>query len=152
MCLGSSDLTRYNMGYVCLMASTCDKNGLYNKAAVAMIREMRKDLMRLGFGPFNFWRQMTGGAHGTACQILLATIYLGFFRATHLQLHFFTFMFIVGSCQALSHGVFALLPVCDTISMYGFTSWVRSTDTQKDQYAGNAVKGRASATIWHGGY
>ena len=59
---------------------------------------------RLGFGPFNFWRQMTGGAHG----------------------------------------VFALLPVCDSISMYGFTSWIRSTDTQKDQYAGNAVKGRAS--------
>lgn len=74
----------------------------YIKAAVAAVREMRRDLLRLGFGPFHFWRQMTGGAHG----------------------------------------VFALLPVCDSISLYGFTSWVRSdvyTSIQRDQYAGGVL-------------
>ena len=79
----------------------------YIKASVAMMREMRKDLLRLGFGPINFWRQMTGGAHG----------------------------------------IFAMLPVCDTVSLYGFTSWVGSdvySKTQRDQYAGKA-RGRA----WH---
>lgn len=84
----------------------------YIKAAVAQVREMRKDLLRLGFGPFGFWRQLTGGAHA----------------------------------------VFSLLPMCDSVSLYGFTTWVQSDvygRTKRDQYAGKAMRSRASSEIWH---
>jgi hypothetical protein len=36
----------------------------YIKKEVNAMNAMRKDLMRLGFGPFNDWKQGTSGFHG----------------------------------------------------------------------------------------
>ena len=42
-----------------------------------------------------------------------------------------------------AHGVFALLPACDAVSVYGFTTYPSCGDT-KDQYAGNEVRSGGS--------
>jgi hypothetical protein len=50
---------------------------------VKVIKAMRMDLMKLGFGPFTSWKQLTSGAHG----------------------------------------IFTMAGMCDTLSLYGFTSF-----------------------------
>ncbi|KAK3286369.1 hypothetical protein CYMTET_6071 [Cymbomonas tetramitiformis] len=79
----------------------------YIRTQVRWFKALRKDLLRLGMGPFGDWRQMTSGAHG----ILMA----------------------VG--------------MCESISMYGFTTYPMSS-RGKDQYAGNTRR-KSSGNLWH---
>ena len=46
-----------------------------------MIKAMRADLMKLGFGPFGPWKQLTSGAHG---------IFMMAGMCDHLSLYGFT--------------------------------------------------------------
>ena len=69
------------------------------KAMVAIMKQAREDLSRLGFGPYGQWRQMTSGAHAVL-------MYMG---------------------------------LCDSISLYGFTTYLK--DKGADQYTA-ALGGR----------
>ena len=80
---------------------------------VAVIKAMRTDLMKLGFGPFTSWKQLTSGAHG----------------------------------------IFTMAGMCDTLSLYGFTSFppprtVGNGKKTSDQYGGRSKKAK-DAVIWH---
>ena len=45
------------------------------------------------------------------------------------------------------HGIFAMLAMCDQVSLYGFTTWPLSA-RGGDQYAGNQIK-MGSGWTWH---
>ena len=69
------------------------------------IRGVRKDLLRLGFGPFFKWKQMTSGAHG----------------------------------------ILMMMNMCQSLSVYGITSYQES---KADQYGGRNKKTR-NGNAWH---
>mmetsp|Transcript_45563 Transcript_45563/g.87122 ORF Transcript_45563/g.87122 Transcript_45563/m.87122 type:complete len:393 (+) Transcript_45563:81-1259(+) len=77
----------------------------YVDALAESLRAMRKDLLRLGFGPFGEWKQLTTGGHA----------------------------------------VLLFSRICDSVSLYGFTTY---NTKAPDQYAGRAKKAH-SGEIWH---
>ena len=76
---------------------------------------MRRDLARLGFGPFGDWRQMTSGSHA-------ALLFAG---------------------------------ICDSVSLFGFTTYGANSAGGADQYAaaiggkGGARQKARSGEKWH---
>ena len=72
---------------------------------VMVMRALRKEMKRLGFGPFGGWKQLTSGAHG----------------------------------------LLMLLTMCDSVSVYGMTTYTQSTI---DQYGGRQRKTK-NGNSWH---